>query len=150
SEVYDTAYEDTMERISGQTQGQKELALDVLAWITCAKRPLRTSELQNALAVEPDDSELHEDGLPAMEDTISVCAGLVMVDEESDIIRLVHYTTQEYFERTRDRWFPDAEINITKSCTTYLSFSVFESGFCQTDVDFERRLRSNPLYDYAA
>ena len=38
---------------------------------------------------------------------VSVCAGLVTVDEESDIIRLVHYTTQEFFERTQNIWFPN-------------------------------------------
>ena len=72
------------------------------------------------------------------------------MDKESDIIRFVHHTTQEYFEQTQSKWFPDAEANITIICVTYLSFSVFESGFCQTDDEFEEQLRSNPFYDYAA
>jgi hypothetical protein len=58
--------------------------------------------------------------------------------------------TQEYFERTQKEWFPDTESNITTICVTYLSFCVFESGFCQTDAEFEKRLRLNQLYDYAA
>jgi hypothetical protein len=66
------------------------------------------------------------------------------------VIRLVHYTTQEYFERTQQDWFPNAESKITRICVTYLSFSIFESGFCQTDAEFEERLRLNQLYDYAA
>src|SRR5207247_4631931 len=93
---------------------------------------------------------LDEDDLPQIEDMVSVCAGLVTVDEESGIIRLVHHTTQEYFDRTREKWFPDAEENITKICVSYLSFTTFDSGFCQTDDDFEDRLRSNQLYNYAA
>jgi hypothetical protein len=63
----------------------------------------------------------------------SVCAGLVTIDEESDIIRLIYYTTQEYFERTQTRWFPSAQTDIATTCLTYLSFDTFESGFCSTD-----------------
>ena len=46
--------------------------------------------------------KLDEENLPEIEDMVSVCAGLVTIDEESNIIRLVHYTTQEYFERTQE------------------------------------------------
>jgi hypothetical protein len=108
------------------------------------------SELQHALAVEIGEPELDEENLPQIEDMVSVCAGLVTVDEESSIIRLVHYTAQEYFERTQKQWFPYAESDITKTCVTYLSFNNFGSGFCQTDAEFEERLRLNPFYDYAA
>ena len=58
-------------------------------------------ELQHALAVETGTSELDEENLLEIGDLISVCAGLVIADEESNIIRLVHYTTQEYLERTQ-------------------------------------------------
>jgi hypothetical protein len=57
-----------------------------------------------------------------MEDLLSACAGLVIVDEATDVIRLVHYTTQEFFERTRKRWFPDASANLTNLHITCLSF----------------------------
>jgi hypothetical protein len=46
------------------------------------------------LAVELKDEELDQDSIPDVEDIISVCAGLVTVDEESNIIQLVHYTPQ--------------------------------------------------------
>ena len=150
SEAYDRAYQNAMERIEAQVGDQGELAKQVLSWITCAERPLTTSELQHALAVEVGEPKLDKENLPQLEDMVSVCAGLVTVDEQSSIIRLVHYTTQEYFKRTRQHWFPDAETNITKTCITYLSFAVFGSGFCESDDEFEKRLQLNPLYDYAA
>ena len=137
-----------MERINGQKLGQKELAKQVLSWITCAKRPLNVTELQHALAVQVGDSQLDEENIPPIEDIVSVCAGLVTVDEESEIIRLVHFTTQEYFERTQKQWFPDSETGVTTICVTYLSFDIFESGYCQTDEEFEERLHSNPFYHY--
>jgi hypothetical protein len=106
-------------------------------------------ELRHALAVEIGAPKLDEENLPEIEDMISVCAGLVIVDKKSDTIRLVHYTTQEYFERTQGNWFSDTETNIAKACITYLSFDTFETGLCPTDQEFEERLRLNPLYDYA-
>ena len=139
-----------MERINGQVIDYKRLANQVLSWIVCAKRPLTTHELQHALAVEVGESELNDSKIPDIEDMVTVCAGLVTVDEESGIIRLVHYTTQEYFEETQKSWFPKAEVEITKICITYLSFRVFESGFCETWSEFEDRLQQNPLYGYAA
>lgn len=74
---------------------------------------------------------------------VSACAGLVTSDEESRIIRLVHYTTQEYFERTQTSWFPNAQDDITKVCITYLSFNIYKRGFCQAGIEFEERLEVN-------
>jgi len=81
---------------------------------------------------------------------VSVCAGLVTIGKESGIIRLVHYTTQEYFQRTQAQWFPKAEVHITAICVTYLSFEKSEAGPCGTVNEFEQRKQGNPLYDYAA
>ncbi|KAH7187151.1 hypothetical protein DER44DRAFT_816595 [Fusarium oxysporum] len=149
-QVLARAYEQAMERISGQMPGMKTLAMRVLSWITCAKRQLTTSELRHALATKTGKSELDRGDLTHIGDMVSVCAGLVTVDEESGIIRLVHYTTQEYLKRTRERWLRDPESVIATACVTYLSFTVFETGFCKTDHKFEERLRSSPFYDYAA
>jgi ankyrin repeat protein len=148
--VLDKAYKDVMERIDGQKPGFRQIAEKVLSWITCARRPLTTSELQHALAVVVGDYKLDEDNLEQTERMVSVCAGLVTIDEESGIIRLVHYTTQEYFERTQRQWFPKAESEITTTCVTYLSFDTFKSGYCRSDKEFEQRLQLNKLYDYAA
>jgi ankyrin repeat protein len=102
------------------------------------------------LAVEPGEAELDPENKPDVDDIVSVCAGLVVVDQESTIIRLVHYTTQEYFERISSRLNPDGQLEIAQTCLTYLSFSVFESGSCATDEEFEERLCQHELLDYAA
>lgn len=128
------------------------MAIEVLSWVTCAKRPLTTLELLHALAVELGESRFHEDNLPDLDDIISVCAGLITVtaDPSGGTIRLVHYTTKEYFERKWTRWFSDAHNSIATICVTYLSFGVFQSGICFTDKNFETRLDQYPLYSYAA
>ncbi len=149
-QVLNRAYDEAMERIEGQMPGLRDLAKRVLSWITCARVPLKVVELQHALAVEFDEDELDEENLHDPGVIISVCAGLVTVDDESRIIRLVHYTTQEYFEDTQVRWFPDAHLDMAKTCAKYLSYKTFAGGRCETDSEFDDRLRRNSLYKYAA
>lgn len=143
----DKTYDQAMGRIADQELEVARFAKQILAWIIHSKRPLGTLELQHALAVQKGTAALDPDFLPATKLLVSLCAGLVIINEESSIVQLVHYTTQEYFERTKDKWFRDAELEITTTCVTYLSFNAFESGVCD---DIEQRLQSHPLYDYAA
>lgn len=93
--VYDRAYEKAMDRINDQADEQRHLAKQALSWITCAKRPLTSTELQHALALEEGQSTFDMNNVSDMEDIISVCAGLVAVDKESHVVRLVHYSTHQ-------------------------------------------------------
>lgn len=150
SGAYNMAYVQAMGRIRGQSVDAQALALRILSWISCARRPLTVRGLQHALAVKKDTHETHGDNITNAEDLVSVCAGLVVIGTESQIIRLVHYTTQEFFEREWPTWFPNAQVDITTTCVTYLLYDTFESGFCRSYELFKERLRHNPLYDYTA
>ena len=130
--------------------GHQELAKHVLSWITCAKRPLAAPEIQHAWAVRDSGDELDEDSLPEIEEMVSVCAGLVTIDHDGGILRLVHYTTQEYFEQTLDTSLPNAHFEIAKTCASYLSFSTFSGGSSFGNPWFGMLLEANPLYYYAA
>jgi hypothetical protein len=102
------------------------------------------------LAVESSEAELDPENKPDVDDIVSVCAGLVVVNQESTIIRLVHYTTQEYFQRISSRLNPDRQLEIAKTCLTYLTFSVFKSGSCATNKEFKEKLCQHKLLNYAA
>ncbi|KAF1963967.1 ankyrin, partial [Bimuria novae-zelandiae CBS 107.79] len=149
-DALDDAYKDALQRIESQLGGHYEDAKRVLSWITYAKRPLTIAEICHALAVDSKEAELDPENIPDVEDLLATCAGLVVVDQESSVIRLVHYTTQEYFERIRDQWYPSAPLHIATTCLTYLSFDLFKSGNCSSDKEFEDRLQENKLLDYAA
>ena len=86
-----------------------------------------------------------------IEDMVRSCAGLVTIDQESNIIRLVHYTTQEYFQRRRLESFQDVQRDIiSTSCLTYLSYDVFANGYL-TDSDLKKcRFQQNTFFEYAA
>ncbi|KAM0255032.1 hypothetical protein ACHAQJ_006180 [Trichoderma viride] len=162
-EILSAAYDDTMERIKGQKPGFRCLAESTLSWLCHAKRQLTTIELQHALAVNIElDSgnipqEFDDDSIPGTELIVSTCCGLVTVDEESHVIRLAHYTTQEYFDRMREQLFPAAEASIANVCAAYLSFNIFESDKSWRDIEEgsdryrrEKWLQLNPLYAYAS
>ncbi|RYO78730.1 hypothetical protein DL762_008550 [Monosporascus cannonballus] len=150
SKALDEAYDEAIKRIDSQLPEDGALAKSVLSWITYAQRPLTIGELCHALAVEPGEDELDRDNIPDVEDILSVCAGLVTVDRESNIIRLVHYTTQDYFERIREHWNPSAQQEIASTCLSYLSLGTFKSGSCPSDEDFEDRVEQYSFLDYAA
>jgi hypothetical protein len=139
-----------MQRIMNQNNNDKQLAERVLFWLCFALKPLTLKALQHALAVEPEGSELDEEDLPDEELLTSTCAGLVTVDRESNIIRLVHYTTQEYFKRIRTTQFPYAQTSIARTCLLYLSFDAFAEGYCRSGQELEDRVYKYPLLEYAA
>jgi ankyrin repeat protein len=103
-------------------------------------------ELCQALAIQPGDKAPNSDKVYDVEDVISVYAGLVTVDEESDIIRLAHPTTQEYFDCVLSKWYPSAQEEIAVAYLTYLSFDTFRSGSCTSREVFEQ----NALLNYSA
>ena len=169
----EATYDETMQRIEAQNQEDRELADKVLSWISYALRPLSITELQHALAVDEYSTKTELDALPDQEILISVCAGLVVVDDESNAVRLVRkwclfldprasdynqwpiltfidYTTQEYFDGTRKARYPDAQKSIVATCLTYLSFDEFGKGECQDRMELESRLERNALLDYVA
>ncbi|KAF1363101.1 ankyrin repeat protein, partial [Lizonia empirigonia] len=150
SGALDDAYGEAIVRIDGQLHDDCVLAKNVLSWISYAQRTLTTGELCHALAVGVAEEELDLDNIPDVEDILSVCAGLVTVDEESQVIRLVHYTTQHYLEGIREKWNPDAQQDIASTCLTYLRFGPFRRGSCPSDAEFESRLKEHKFLDYAA
>ncbi|KAJ7887644.1 ankyrin repeat-containing domain protein [Mycena olivaceomarginata] len=90
-----------------------------------AKRPLTVSELQTVLAIEPYTRRLDEENVLDIEIILAVCAGLVILDERRFVVRLVHYTTQEYLDKIQAERFPDTQTEITRTLLTLLAFDGF-------------------------
>ncbi|KAL3456000.1 hypothetical protein BJX64DRAFT_53254 [Aspergillus heterothallicus] len=150
SQALRTAYSNALDRIEKQKGDFPVLGRQVLSWLALCQRPLSTKELQVALAVELGAAALDTDNLSSISDLVSACAGLATLDAELDNVRLVHYTTKDYLESIMGEWYPDAQRDITNVCLTYLSFSEFESGTCQTTHSYKQRLDSHILFEYAA
>ncbi|KAH7123246.1 hypothetical protein B0J13DRAFT_484543, partial [Dactylonectria estremocensis] len=149
SQAYTQVYEGLMQRIQAQPMGQTNLAIDALHWLAYARRPLKVKELQHALAVELNSTELDHVKITAVKDIVSACCGLAVVDEKSKFIRLVNHTAYEYFDGLPYHRFELAHAYIGKVCAAYLSFKVFLSGECYASQLCER-FQSNSLFEYAS
>lgn len=149
SDAYNDTYEDAMTRIYAQPDDDRTLALEAIAWVAFARRPLRDCELEEALAIEPNSSAVDPDAVPAMHEILNLCAGLLTRDEQSGIVRLVHYTAHEYIMRTARRWLQETEVKVASKCLTYISFPEFtEHSHIKSEI--ERRLAEKPFYAYSA
>jgi len=120
-------YEKAMQRILSD---HRPLAKDIFLWITHSLRPMTALELRHALAMSPrnkgmkttSDVASHEH---CESDILAVCAGLVTIDTETAIVRLVHPTAKLFFKS----WFiqTEAHASIATACLRYLRLEVVSS-----------------------
>ncbi|KAJ7027038.1 ankyrin repeat domain-containing protein [Mycena alexandri] len=118
-------YKNILDRINTLPQNQQELAQSALMWVVNAKRPLTSVELCEALAIEPGTKKLNKDNITDIAIVLSVCAGLVIVEEHSSLVRLVHFTTQKYLDEIQTKELTNPHIKITQSLLTYMQFEQF-------------------------
>ncbi|KAK1763091.1 hypothetical protein QBC33DRAFT_550345 [Phialemonium atrogriseum] len=130
-------YSAALHRIRTQSPDDALLAERFLALIVLSKRPLTLLEAQHALAVEVDaydnsnnnnnntpdgsSSVFDKEGIPDEEILVSACAGLVAVDRQGGVCRLVHYTAQEYFETAFADRMGGFRVDMAAMCVAYLS-----------------------------
>ena len=125
-------------------------------WMTCARRPLRVAELQEAVAFESSDKTWSMDRIPDGNKIIRSCHGLVVRDFDEGQVRLAHHTVKQYLLSPQEsvkgmgstpslHTWPElqnlrcdpgsAEKMAGMLCIIYLSFSDFE-----TSVGFKKRI----------
>ena len=112
-----------------------EYAQRMLTFLCCAKRPLKAPELIDGIAVELGDAPKLNPRrrLKSIDAIKQVCPGLIEVDEQADgkpaIIRIAHFSVQEYLESDRIRQHeaasfgvtgPKAHASVAAMCLTYL------------------------------
>ena len=137
-------YDNAIQRIKDQKTDHKEVAFKILAWVSYTFRALHVSELQHALAIEPEDTELNEELLMDGQSITALCAGLVRIDKGTNLVNLVHYSAKSYFEDCRHILFPSFHANITLSCTTYLTLPALRN------IPTSSIVQQYPLASYAA
>ncbi|QYT02820.1 ANK_REP_REGION domain-containing protein [Trichoderma simmonsii] len=126
SNAYDALYEDSMLRIGFQGPELEHIATQMLLVLTCARRPLSPKELSHALSIDESSEAFDEDMVPEVDDLVAACTGLVVLDDTSNVVHLVHKSAAEYFERTRSRWFPKANEKMAFICLRYLQIAETE------------------------
>ncbi|KAG7005696.1 hypothetical protein G7Y79_00018g045030 [Physcia stellaris] len=167
-EKLDQYYEDAWSRISSQEQHLKQIAHNTISWLCLSRRQLKIDELRHALATRLGDKDFCAESLIAVGDILEICQGLVVVEQHSHIIRLMHSTTREFFFNRHNQFLKNSATYLVQTCLAYLCLDVFDGEPCHyrdlESVDMhanpgERvsrrsilsfRLEEYPLLDYAA
>lgn len=140
----DVAYGEALQRIDSQLSAHRLIGRKVLAWVAFSRRSLAVAELCDALATCKHDVEAVDSATVKIDQALATCAGLVVVDDLTKTVRLVHYTLQKHLERVRAVWMPEALPNLAETCLTYLNRNV---RFMDPDLSLYRRTK-RPFYDY--
>lgn len=153
SSAYDAAYAWAMKRIREQSQSDYALTQQILTWLLYAMRPISAIDLETALAVELGARHLDPENVVTIVELLSLCAGLVIQDEESKTVRFVHYTAQEYFSRNPEHLLPNPHRILSDICVSYLGIDEFMAAGYKEDAH-DKRLSSHihryPFLRYAA
>ncbi|KAL8896861.1 MAG: hypothetical protein Q9192_002870 [Flavoplaca navasiana] len=119
-------YDDALLRIESQNQDDRELAEKALRWVAYTHESLSVSELQEALAIDPEQTDFNEEAMASIGLILDVCAGLLILDKEDEVVRLMHYTAQDYFDAVQSTRFNNVHATIACDCVTYLSYDCFQ------------------------
>jgi hypothetical protein len=116
----------TIERIQSQKPDTAKQAMDALKWIFIARESLTLEELSHALAVEPNDKELDCDNFVGLQFLLECYLGLVVIDEYTSSVRLVHKSLEDYLttQYNEGLLFQEGHFEISRICLTYMSFKM--------------------------
>ena len=146
----DDALGETLQRIQAQPEKRKQLGMNTLMWIFFSKRPLKVAELSEALAINPKKCVLDQKFRQSEKMMVSCCLGLVTVDKKSSVIRLVHYSVQEFFRENQIRLWPLGQQSVAELAISYLSSDAFAQGSCREESELVALIHRHPFAKYAA
>jgi tetratricopeptide (TPR) repeat protein len=151
-------YGSILGELKKESGAARKLAKDIFTWVCCSTHPLSWTELQTALAVDPEDDELDHSKLPFKGVVLRLCSPLVEYKAEDDLFRPIHLSFCEYFLDPKSYTSQDAQTPslsptfctekkeahsfVTTACLTYLS-----QPFVAASVKHDRR--ASPLVVYA-
>ncbi|KAJ5626483.1 Pfs NACHT and Ankyrin domain protein [Penicillium herquei] len=126
-EILSMAYNGVIERVKAQPRPSYNLGKKVLWWISCARKDLSVLGLRQALAVAEDSTAFEKENMPGINEIVSACAGLVIMDNAANTFRISHYTALEYLTqqvKLGTDEFLGAPEEIARVCMKYLSFDL--------------------------
>ncbi|KAH6908773.1 hypothetical protein BKA70DRAFT_1400323 [Coprinopsis sp. MPI-PUGE-AT-0042] len=81
---------------------------------------------------------------------VSLCRGLITVEEESGLVRLIHYTAKETLESLLRDTFPHPHSLLAAVCMTHLADCGFQNTTISSEEEFKTALKKDPLLAYAS
>ncbi|KAH6879727.1 hypothetical protein BKA70DRAFT_1207317 [Coprinopsis sp. MPI-PUGE-AT-0042] len=144
-------YAKTWERILAQGPKQSNLAKLVLLWITHADGEMTIDTLRRAVSTCPETYAFEPKRMVPEALLLSVCCGLVSVDEKTRLIRLIHYTTRDAILPRILDLFPVPHALLGHVCIAHIIKCGFQHdrGFNILSGTFKALLRNDTLLGYA-
>ncbi|KAH6894835.1 ankyrin repeat domain-containing protein 28 [Coprinopsis sp. MPI-PUGE-AT-0042] len=144
-------YAKTWERILAQAPKQSNLAKLTFLWITHANGEMTIDTLRRAVATSPETYAFEPKRMVPEALLLSVCCGLVSVDEKTRLVRLIHYTTQDAILPRILDLFPVPHALLGQVCIVHVTKCGFQryADAWGTEVDLEGLLHNDTLLAYA-
>ncbi|EPS37718.1 hypothetical protein H072_8571 [Dactylellina haptotyla CBS 200.50] len=148
-------YSDALANIRNiQNENLRNCIIDLLAWVTFARRPLTQSELFDIVRFGLDEETLGK--LPHPLKLLPYCSQFIGNDaHEQDSIDLTDYSARKYLEREllKDKvaefvFFP--HLYISNKCIQYMSQPDFRYGPASSRLKYTELARQHPFYAYAS
>ncbi|KAG2012147.1 ankyrin repeat domain-containing protein 50 [Coprinopsis cinerea AmutBmut pab1-1] len=142
-------YNASMSRIESQDPELVKIAKQVLLWVVFSRGPLSLRDLKAALGANPDTYSIEESLMPDEFSIIELCCGLVELDTESDIVRLVHFTARDALGRILLNDFPQPHLFISKVLAQRMVDSNLPNSTIASREDLFNLVEQEPLLHYA-
>lgn len=144
------AYDNSLLRIERQAKVDADIGKEVLFTLCIAKSPLTVKQLRSVISLDMEDVSLDPEDEITERALIGSCAGLVVVDEISQIVRFGHQTTRDYLYESRATQIAQAQVVLLKKCLKYLRFPNVRIERWSEDDHIQRLLKVYPFLEYAA
>lgn len=125
---------ETYDRLLAKIEGAERIDMieRIFKWVFCAKEPINVKQMREAIAFTIEDTEWDRDKIvTSFNRLVRACSNLIVVDEETTIVRLAHHTVHQYLLESGEGRFHFAEQEAhdmaLEFCVAYLNFSCFDS-----------------------
>ncbi|KAH6871927.1 hypothetical protein BKA70DRAFT_295134 [Coprinopsis sp. MPI-PUGE-AT-0042] len=142
-------YRKTWRRIEAQSPDMSVIAKNALVWVLCAMRSLTIKELCHAVATCPDTHKFDRRRLVDEATLMGLCRGLVNVEEETNIVRFVHYTAKDVVNDLVSQSFPYPHSLPAAVCMALLAEHRFQQTSLKDEHALKASLKAEPLLAYA-
>ncbi|TFK18864.1 ankyrin, partial [Coprinopsis marcescibilis] len=143
----DEMYKGTMDRVEQQPRGS--LAKRVLLWLLYTQRSLTLDELRYAVATSPGTETFDKGRLVSKDAILGICCGLVSLDEQSGLVRLIHYTAMDFLKPILEPQFPDPHLLLASACVTRLQqFNLHDQCFASFEELALSKFIDHPFLAY--
>lgn len=150
----DVVYASILQQINKQNKRAQKYAYRTVSWLQGTARTLTVEELCAVVSLNPDHPEdwKHHD-LVSLEQILDCCKGLVVIDEDTKEIRMLHYSAPNYLDRHKVL----SRLDVDLSYRAHIFLAVFGTPDIQQSIfsafdEFSGRYTPNmlPFTSYAA